>query len=63
MPIYQFHCQECGHNYDDFRTINETEEKGECIVCGSVKIERGERHEDECGCGCGDDDGCGCGCC
>ena len=61
MPIYTFHCKACGEDYEDFRTIEQAEEEGECIVCGSSEIDRRERLLEECGCGCGcEPDPCDC---
>ncbi len=67
MPIYKFYCQECDEEFEDFRALDEPEETGECIVCGSTEIDRGELVEVECDCDGADeleaDDDCGCGCC
>jgi putative FmdB family regulatory protein len=61
MPIYTFHCNTCGKDYEYFRTLEQAKEEGECIVCGSSEIDRRERLLEECGCGCGcEPDPCDC---
>jgi putative FmdB family regulatory protein len=62
MPIYKFYCDACEEEYEDFRALDEDEGTGECLVCGSTEINRGELAEVECGCG-ADADDYGCGCC
>jgi len=56
MPIYRFHCHECGDLFEDFRNIKDKNEKGWCLNCGSEKIERVAVQALGCDCDCG----CGC---
>jgi len=64
MPIYLLKCDDCGEEFEDFRTIKDREERGVCISCGSKSIERVHRLELACDCGCGGHDhGPGRGCC
>jgi len=53
MPIYRFKCNSCGEEFEDFRNIGQTEEKGQCLGCQSNEIERVEKIVAECDCGCG----------
>jgi len=69
MATYKFYCQECEEEFEDFRALEEEDETGECVVCGSTEIDRGELVEVECDCGCGEEvvaveeEEGGCGCC
>jgi putative FmdB family regulatory protein len=33
MPTYQYHCPDCGHDFEEFQSITE-EPIGECPKCG-----------------------------
>lgn len=53
MPIYSYHCHECGQHFEDFRNIKQKQETGKCLSCGSTNIERVENLTASCDCGCG----------
>jgi len=41
MPIYEFKCNSCGHNFDIVETLQEHDEhKEKCPECKSDDIER-----------------------
>lgn len=71
MPVYVLKCDSCGEEYEDFRSLSDKEERGQCLNCGSGSIKRIEvMVEDCCGCStCAPVDseesgkGPGCGCC
>ena len=37
MPLFDFRCQQCGHDFEDLIT---GEEQAECPSCQSAKVER-----------------------
>ncbi len=42
MPLYEFTCKKCGHNFEELLTLNEVESGNmKCPACGSKRIERG----------------------
>jgi len=40
MPIYLYKCKDCGHEFEEMRTIEERNEECECTECGSRTPER-----------------------
>lgn len=42
MPMFEFSCKKCGHQFEDLVTLAELEAgEVECPACGSKKVERG----------------------
>lgn len=42
MPLYEFTCKKCGHNFEELMTLSEVEEgKMKCPACHSKRVERG----------------------
>ncbi len=42
MPIYEFTCKKCGHNFEELLTLSEVESgKLKCPACSSKRIDRG----------------------
>jgi putative FmdB family regulatory protein len=39
MPTYEYHCDACEHNFDEFQSINDPPLK-KCPKCGKVKLRR-----------------------
>lgn len=39
MPIYEFHCMDCNHRFQDLIPIG-SQEVPACAKCGSVKVSR-----------------------
>jgi putative FmdB family regulatory protein len=39
MPTYEYHCDACEHNFDEFQSINDKPLK-KCPVCGKPKLRR-----------------------
>jgi putative FmdB family regulatory protein len=39
MPTYEYHCDACEHNFDEFQSINDKPLK-KCPVCGKSKLRR-----------------------
>src|SRR5213593_625572 len=39
MPTYEYHCDACEHNFDEFQSINEAPLK-KCPKCGKRKLRR-----------------------
>ena len=35
MPLYEFHCSECGNHFDEFKTIAERDTPEPCPECGA----------------------------
>jgi putative FmdB family regulatory protein len=40
MPIYEYHCEHCGHAFELLRRMKDADSKTECPKCGSMEIER-----------------------
>jgi putative FmdB family regulatory protein len=40
MPLYEYHCPECGKDYDEFRSLENRDAEGKCPGCGGTKPER-----------------------
>lgn len=42
MPLYEFSCKKCGHNFDELLSLSEMEQgKVKCPACSSKRVERG----------------------
>lgn len=39
MPTYEYHCDSCEHNFDEFQSINDKPLK-KCPKCGKPKLRR-----------------------
>src|SRR6516225_4005781 len=39
MPTYEYHCDACEHNFDEFQSINDQPLK-KCPKCGKLKLRR-----------------------
>ena len=39
MPTYEYHCDACEHNFDEFQSINDPALK-KCPKCGKLKLRR-----------------------
>src|SRR5260370_41251906 len=39
MPTYEYHCDACEHNFDEFQSINDKQLK-KCPKCGKPKLRR-----------------------
>src|SRR6516165_5786814 len=39
MPTYEYHCDACEHNFDEFQSINDAPLK-KCPKCGKAKLRR-----------------------
>src|ERR1700747_2278335 len=39
MPTYEYHCDACEHNFDEFQSINDEPLK-KCPQCGKLKLRR-----------------------
>jgi putative FmdB family regulatory protein len=39
MPTYEYHCDACEHNFDEFQSINDPTLK-KCPKCGKLKLRR-----------------------
>jgi putative FmdB family regulatory protein len=39
MPTYEYHCDACDHNFDEFQSINDKPLK-KCPECGKAKLRR-----------------------
>jgi putative FmdB family regulatory protein len=39
MPTYEYHCDACEHNFDEFQSINDAPLK-KCPKCGKLKLRR-----------------------
>jgi putative FmdB family regulatory protein len=40
MPWYDFHCDNCGCDFEEFFGVDESRENLDCPECGSEKVER-----------------------
>jgi putative FmdB family regulatory protein len=40
MPIYLYHCRECGHRFELLRAMSEKDSDVECPECGTKQPER-----------------------
>lgn len=45
MPLYDYHCHECGKDHEIFRIIADRHDPGPCPDCGSMleKVDRPQR--------------------
>jgi putative FmdB family regulatory protein len=42
MPLFEFNCKKCGHQFEELMTLSEVEEgKLQCPACQSKRVERG----------------------
>lgn len=42
MPLYEFTCKKCGHNFEELVSLSDLSEgKVKCPACSSKRIERG----------------------
>ena len=42
MPLFEFTCKKCGHNFEDLVTIADLNDgKVKCPACNSKRVERG----------------------
>ncbi len=42
MPLYEFTCKKCGHNFEELLTLSEIESGNlKCPACSSKRVERG----------------------
>jgi len=40
MPIYEYHCQECGNSFEEIRSMEERDKGLVCPKCHSTLVER-----------------------
>lgn len=40
MPIYEYVCQECEHEFESLRPMKQADEPIECAVCGKMHTRR-----------------------
>ncbi len=40
MPIYEYQCRKCGHNFEELRRMSDADEVRACPKCGAKKVER-----------------------
>ena len=40
MPIYEYRCNQCGAEFEEFRSLSQAEEKAKCPQCLSENTER-----------------------
>ncbi|RLB05799.1 MAG: zinc ribbon domain-containing protein [Deltaproteobacteria bacterium] len=40
MPLYEYRCRACGHNFETLRGLQERDEEVVCPKCGQKKAER-----------------------
>lgn len=40
MPIYEYECEKCGHDFEMVREINSADEQVECPKCGKKHSKR-----------------------
>lgn len=42
MPIFEYHCKKCGHDFEELQTLAERENgRLICPACGSKRVARG----------------------
>ncbi len=42
MPLYEFTCKKCGHNFEELMTLTEMNDgQTKCPACSSKRLERG----------------------
>lgn len=42
MPLYEFNCKKCGHNFEELMTLSEINSGNlKCPACNSKRVERG----------------------
>ncbi len=40
MPLYEYHCRDCGATFEMLRRIKDADSDLECPKCGSTEVER-----------------------
>ena len=40
MPLYEYHCQACGEQFEKLRRIDDADRGVECPECQSAEVER-----------------------
>lgn len=40
MPLYEYRCQACGHDFETLRGLHDKDEDVECPKCGAKKAEK-----------------------
>lgn len=40
MPLYEYHCSDCGKDYEEYRSLENRDAEGKCPSCGGEKTER-----------------------
>ncbi|MBU1023223.1 zinc ribbon domain-containing protein [bacterium] len=40
MPYYDFYCEKCGHQFEEFFSVNDDRKGLKCPECSSKKVER-----------------------
>jgi putative FmdB family regulatory protein len=40
MPLYEYHCRECGHTFEMLRSMKDADADAECPKCHSAEVER-----------------------
>lgn len=40
MPIYEYHCLQCGHAFEEIRNMDERDKEAVCPQCHSTLTER-----------------------
>ena len=42
MPLYEFTCRKCGHNFEELMTLAEVQSNAvKCPACNSKRVEKG----------------------
>ena len=49
MPLYEYRCGACGHEFEDFRTMSEADADDKCPACGKNKVGRLVSRVSSCG--------------
>ncbi len=73
MPIYEYECKACGHQFDKLRSIKDADAPIACLKCQSLETHRrlskffahseGQTLAGGSSCGCGNCSGGSCGSC
>lgn len=40
MPIYEYHCSQCGNSFEEIRSMEERDKELVCPKCHSILVER-----------------------
>jgi putative FmdB family regulatory protein len=40
MPLYEYHCRDCGYSFEQLRRIKDADKRLECPKCRSMQVER-----------------------